>query len=78
MKSITLGPMPESRELTKKYVWYFPDNSVKTSENRRYVVKSCQVYLQRLSELVDECEKNLLNDNFTVLNAISILGNYVL
>ena len=55
--AITIYQEPESLELIKRYVWYFPDNTVKTSENRRYVVRSCQVYLQRLSELVDECEK---------------------
>jgi hypothetical protein len=55
--ALTIYQEPESRDLTKKYVWYFPDNTVKTSENKRYVVKSCEVYLERLSELVDECEK---------------------
>lgn len=49
--------VPESREPIKRYVWYFPDNTHKTNENRRYVVKSCQLYLQRLWRLVDECEK---------------------
>jgi hypothetical protein len=49
--------VPEERELIKRYVWYFPDNTVKTNENRRYVVRSCQFYLQRLSGLVEECEK---------------------
>jgi hypothetical protein len=53
----TYDYVPEERELIKRYVWYFPDNTVKTNENRRYVVKSCEVYLQRLSGLVDECEK---------------------
>jgi hypothetical protein len=49
--------VPESQELIKRYVWYFPDSADKTNKNRRYVVKSCQLYLQRLSGLVDECER---------------------
>jgi hypothetical protein len=35
----------------------FPEGAAKTNVNRRYVVRSCQLYLQRLSGLVDECEK---------------------
>jgi hypothetical protein len=49
--------VPENQELIKRYVWYFPDNTIKTNENRRYVVKSCQHYFQRLSGLLDECER---------------------
>jgi hypothetical protein len=49
--------VPKERELMKRYVWYFPDNTVKTNENRRYVVKTCEFYLKRLFGLVEECEK---------------------
>jgi hypothetical protein len=49
--------VPQEQELIKRYVCYFPDNMVRTNENRRYVVKSCQHYFQRLSGLVDDCEK---------------------
>jgi hypothetical protein len=49
--------VPEEQELIKRYVWYFPDNTVRSNENRRYVVRSCQFYLERLSGLVEECEK---------------------
>jgi hypothetical protein len=49
---------PQSEDLSKRYVWYFPDNTVKTNQNRRYVVRSCQLYLNRLSQLVHECESH--------------------
>ena len=49
--------IPEEQELIKRYVWYFPDNMVRSNLNRRYVVLSCKYYFERLSELVEECEK---------------------
>jgi hypothetical protein len=41
---------------TKAYVWYFPRINDKSEPNRRYVIKSCQYYHERLSGLVDDCE----------------------
>jgi hypothetical protein len=56
-EALTIYHEPKNQERIKKYVWYFPDNTKRTNENRRYVVKSCEHYLQRLSGLVNDCEK---------------------
>jgi hypothetical protein len=56
-EALTIYHEPKNQERIKKYVWYFPDNTKRTNENRRYVVKSCDHYLQRLSVLVNDCEK---------------------
>jgi hypothetical protein len=55
--SSTIYYTTEAQELTKKYVWYIVDIKDKAKENRRYVIESCQQYLQRLRGLVDECER---------------------
>src|SRR5215211_1302907 len=47
---------PRNQDPIKRYVWYFPDNTKRTNENRRFIVKSCEYYLQRLMGLVREYE----------------------
>ena len=53
--TITDNPAPP--DPTLKYVWDIPDIKDKTKKSKRYVIDSCELYLQRPSGLVDECER---------------------
>jgi hypothetical protein len=53
----TITDNPAAPDPTQKYVWYIPDINDKTKKSRRYVIESCEQYLQRLSGLADECER---------------------
>jgi hypothetical protein len=57
VQETTIIEKPAAPDPTLKYLWDIPDINDKTKKNTRYVIESCEQYLQRLSGLVDECEK---------------------
>jgi hypothetical protein len=50
---------PEDQDLMEKYVWYIEDIMDKSKKNRKYVIPTCEKYLQTLSNIVDNCERFL-------------------
>jgi hypothetical protein len=57
VKETTIIEKPAAPDPTLKYLWDIPDINDKTKKSTRYVIESCEQYLQRLSGLVDECER---------------------
>jgi hypothetical protein len=58
--STTITDNPEAEALDQKYVWYIPeinDKKKKKKSTRKYVIPTCNGYLQRLTGIVDECER---------------------
>jgi hypothetical protein len=53
----TIAYKPAAQDPTLKYVWYIQDIKDKTIKRREYVIPSCEQYLQRLTDLVNECER---------------------
>jgi hypothetical protein len=49
---------PEDQDLMQKYVWYIEDIMDKSKKNRKYVIPTCEKYLQILSGGVDNCERH--------------------
>jgi hypothetical protein len=54
---ITITDNPEAQVLDQKYVWYVWDIRDKTKTTRKYVIPTCEEYLQRLTGIVDDCEE---------------------
>ncbi len=53
----TVTDNPEAQVPIKKYVWYIGGIEDKTKKSRKYVIPTCGQYLNRLSGLVNECER---------------------
>jgi hypothetical protein len=54
----TMTDDPDAQEPNKKYIWYVEDVEDKTKSTRKYVIPTCEGYLQRLTGIIDECERN--------------------
>lgn len=54
----TMTDDPDAEEPNKKYIWYVEAVEDKTKSTRKYVIPTCEGYLQRLRGIVDECERN--------------------
>jgi hypothetical protein len=53
----TITDNSEARTIDQKYIWYIPDIHNKKKQSMKYVIPTCEEYLQRLRGIVNECEK---------------------
>ncbi len=53
----TVSDDPDAENPAEKYVWYVTGINDETKKTRKYVIPTCEEYLQRLSGFVSECEQ---------------------